>query len=63
MLSEFRLQKLSLAVLDIMRSRTETGLTIVKNSADRAGFVGFFCWLSEKGLCLLICREERHAKH
>lgn len=30
---------------------------------EQAGFVGSFCWLSGKGLCLLVHREERHAKH
>jgi hypothetical protein len=30
---------------------------------DKAGFVGRFCCLSGKGLCLLVHGEERHAKH
>jgi hypothetical protein len=29
---------------------------------DQSGFVGRFCCLSGKGLCLLVHGEERHAK-
>lgn len=41
----------------------EAPMKKITMDADEAGFVGFFCGLSGKGLCLLVRREERHAKH
>ena len=44
-------------------NQEENYMNSLHGRMDKSGFVGSFCCLSRKGLCLLVRREERHAKH